>query len=328
MKVLLVALLVLVSLLVPVPVSATDITVVATPPTVEPLVTSDSTTNVTDVSAILHGNITDTGGDNPTIRGFEWGLAIGNYTFNWTETGNFSAGAFEHQILNLTLNVTYFWRAFAVNIIGQGNGTERSFNTSTPIPLPPSNFMATQLDTSTVRLNWTPGAGASTATIRMSSERYPSSIIEGYLVYTGNETYCNVTGLTLDELDAYYFSAWSENEAGYSLTYSTAKIGGISMTSMIVGIISLGAMIAGFALSQLLILIGAGIGWVVFGFLMYATTIPSDLNTALLILGMVFALVCFVWTWGLAMKTRRARPDPDEEYKKGYTEKIRNITRR
>jgi divalent metal cation (Fe/Co/Zn/Cd) transporter len=99
------------------------------------------------------------------------------------------------------------------------------------------------------------------------------------------------------------------------------------MVYTIIGIISLGAMIAGFALSQLLILICAGIGWVAFGFLIYNTA-PSNLGAALLILGIAFALVCFVWPLALAVRRRRGRPSYEDQDYKNYEEQVRNITRR
>jgi len=318
MRGLLVALLVLVSLLVTTPILATDVAITATPPSVVPTVTSSGATGVGDTSAILHGNITDLGGEDVTLRGFEWGLSTGNYTFNWTESGNFSIGVFEYQVLNLTSNTTYYWRALAVSSIGQGNSSERSFTTSIPLPLPPGNFTAVQLDINTVVLSWTAGVGADSVTIRISSVQYPSNVTEGYYVYNGNGTSCNITGLTLGELDTYYFSAWSENGAGYSLTYSTAKIGGEG-TVLFIGLIilTLGLTALSFWRRSIVLSVGATIGWAAMGILMITSPglipglDPSEGWTQVMVyLPFVMAVGCLLYYISGIGKVKLTQTDP------------------
>jgi hypothetical protein len=302
----------------------TSVNVSATPGVTAPTVTASNATNITSISAVLHGNITNTGGETYTLRGFEWGYATGNYTSSWNETSNFEVGAFSHQVgLNACSQI--FWRAIAVNGVGQGNSTELNFWTLCT-PEAPTDFTITRTGGSSINITWTIGSGATTTVIVAGDDGCPTGITDGYIVYNGTGNWTTVEGLSLS-LTNYCYHAYSWNSYGYSPDYAEDSIGGETMVYTIIGIISLGAMIAGFALSQLLILICAGIGWVAFGFLIYNTA-PSNLGAALLILGIAFALVCFVWPLALAVRRRRGRPSYEDQDYKNYEEQVRNITRR
>lgn len=98
----------------------------ATSPTVT---TTDPATSITAVSATLPGNITATGGVNPSERGFAWGTSSGltTATATTTESGDFSTGVFSQNISGLLAGVTYYFRAYATNSIGTGYGSIVSF---------------------------------------------------------------------------------------------------------------------------------------------------------------------------------------------------------
>jgi hypothetical protein len=83
--------------------------------------------------ATLNGTITNTGGENCTQRGFDWGVTSGVYPNSWTETGSYGTGAFSHLIDNLDLNKVYYFRAKALNSAGWGYGGEKSFQTPAPV---------------------------------------------------------------------------------------------------------------------------------------------------------------------------------------------------
>ena len=93
-----------------------------------PTVSTISVTSIGKDSAILTGNITDLGGIEGVTIGFQWGLATGNYSSNWTESGIFD-GLFSHQIEGLTEGTTYYFRALATNYKGTSYGGELSFTT-------------------------------------------------------------------------------------------------------------------------------------------------------------------------------------------------------
>jgi hypothetical protein len=207
-----------------------EITVTAKPPSVLPSVEAQNETDITATSVILHATVS-AGGENVTCRGFEWGPAAGNYTWSWNETGTFAEGQFQHQVTNLTYCTEYFWRAFAVNDVGQANSTERNFSTSC-IPSAPLNFRVTQASPNSVNLTWEKGIGAETTVIKCSESGYPGTIDDGYLVYNGTGTSAVVENLLLPSV-AYYFRAWSQNPYGTSLDYAEGSIGSSPMLAML-----------------------------------------------------------------------------------------------
>lgn len=87
-----------------------------------------SVSNVNSGSATLNGTINDTGGDNPTTRGFVYGLTT-SYGATTTESGSFSAGSFSANISDLTCGTTYHFSSYAVNNSGTGYGSDQTFTT-------------------------------------------------------------------------------------------------------------------------------------------------------------------------------------------------------
>ena len=91
------------------------------------VVTSNVT--LTDSTAILAGEVTLTGGDNNTTRGFCWSTVP-----NPTTNDNFildtlsGMGSFSYDIFSqIQTNTTYYVRAFAENQLGKSYGNEVSF---------------------------------------------------------------------------------------------------------------------------------------------------------------------------------------------------------
>jgi len=98
---------------------------VITPPTVT---TDVATVNVQNNQATLKGNVTNTGGQNADLRGFDWGTTSGSYPNSWTEgtSGSYvyATGTFSHTI-PLTPGQIIYYRAKAHNSAGWGYGSER-----------------------------------------------------------------------------------------------------------------------------------------------------------------------------------------------------------
>lgn len=124
-------------------------------PAPTPSVTTVSATSIGEASAVMNGNITDTGvvGLSATRRGFQYGE--GSYSEIICEDGTFSAGAYNRTSNTtcgaitasvLSCGTTYQYRAFAVTTNGTGYGDQETFTTnacptptSTPTPEPTSN---------------------------------------------------------------------------------------------------------------------------------------------------------------------------------------------
>ncbi len=101
---------------------------------VTPTLTTNAATGVGVSSAILNGNITDTGGANATVRGFAFGTnssLSGGDTATTTESGSFGTGAFGQLIINLKANTLYYFRSYATNSGATGYGSSiLNFTTS------------------------------------------------------------------------------------------------------------------------------------------------------------------------------------------------------
>ncbi len=111
------------------------------PPIQLPAVTTGNATNVTNNSATLNGQITDTGGENPTVRVY-WGASTGGTTpGNWDhveDLGVIGVGFPTVDVSGLTPATTYFYRVYAEN---SGGGSwaavTASFTTdNAPVTLP------------------------------------------------------------------------------------------------------------------------------------------------------------------------------------------------
>ncbi len=95
-----------------------------------PTTTTQSASSITTTTATLNGNITDTGGEDNTERGFNIGTDT-NYTMtDITESGTYSTGSYSLTATGLTCGTTYHYRAYSTNTAGTGTGSDETFTTS------------------------------------------------------------------------------------------------------------------------------------------------------------------------------------------------------
>lgn len=92
-----------------------------------PTVTTDPATNVQMTSATLNGRLTADGGE-PSDCGFEWGETPALGITTPIQSIN-AVNSFSQNITGLLPNRTYYFRAFATNVLGTGYGGVRSFTT-------------------------------------------------------------------------------------------------------------------------------------------------------------------------------------------------------
>lgn len=280
--------------------TGSDVTVTATPPTLVPIVASSNATGIISSSATLHGNITDTEGDNASLRGFEWGLSAGNYTWSWNQTGDYGTGVFEYQIPDLTAETHYYWRALAENVAGIGYSGELDFWTTGEC-YAPTNFTITRTGTNSINITWERGPSATLTVIRGSTDGYPEDVTDGYLVYSGNSTFVEVDGLSLN-FDKYYYRAWSWNEYGYSEDYAEDWIGGNAMLAIFLGGLALGITGLSFWRRALILTMGASLSWLALGILLLADAsllgLPSVGESWVQIVAYLFFVMtvgCILW---------------------------------
>jgi len=104
-----------------------QITVTTTDP--PPSITTSFTSVVSTTNAISGGLITSNGGSSITARGVCWSTTQ-NPTINDSKTTDASGtGGFSSNINSLTMNTTYYLRAYGTNNSGTSYGNEVSFKT-------------------------------------------------------------------------------------------------------------------------------------------------------------------------------------------------------
>ena len=112
---------------------------------------------------------------------------------------------------SLSPGVHYYFRAWSWNnSTGLWSSTNASVsNTTWIVPLAPTNFLATTVDTNEIDLIWTKGSYATHTRIQKKLGSYPANINDGTTLYNGTSTIKQDTGLTEDT--QYFYRAWSWN---------------------------------------------------------------------------------------------------------------------
>jgi uncharacterized protein (TIGR02145 family) len=94
-----------------------------------PILTTTAVSDITTTSATCGGNITSDGGTTVTVRGVCWNTGQTPTIADSKTTDGTGAGSFTSAITGLTLNTTYYVRAYATNSAGTGYGSAISFTT-------------------------------------------------------------------------------------------------------------------------------------------------------------------------------------------------------
>jgi len=182
-----------------------------------PTVVTDNATLVEETTATLNGNITDVDGENADYRGFEWDTDTGvPYSTNWTESDNFTTGAFSHGITSLTKGELYYFRAMAHNSDGWGYGGELTFLTK---PDETTNLSKVSTSNTTIEISWDKGTGAQKTMVRYRTDgTYPTGLTDGTQAYLDTGTSANITNLTSGQ--EVKIRAWSYATEGGLEQYS------------------------------------------------------------------------------------------------------------
>lgn len=128
-------------------------------PVVElPVVVTNAASNITAISAILHGTITNFGNQTITSRGFEWKL-----TNNGAYVQELAIGTTAEMIYilsGLADNTSYTYRAFVSTADTTVYGAEMPFVTlnNTDICVAPTGLQVTNITGTTAEVSWTAGA--------------------------------------------------------------------------------------------------------------------------------------------------------------------------
>lgn len=94
-----------------------------------PILTTKVVTNITSLSGVSGGYISDNGGSEIITRGICWDINKNPTLVNNSITKGAGIGGYTSEISNLENNTNYYVRAFATNSLGTSYGNEFSFKT-------------------------------------------------------------------------------------------------------------------------------------------------------------------------------------------------------
>ena len=98
-------------------------------PTMPTLSSTSAISNITQTTATSGGTITDDGGSAITMRGVCWSTSTNPTISNSKTTDGTGTGSFTSNLTGLTAGVTYYVRAYAMNLYGTAYGNVVQFNT-------------------------------------------------------------------------------------------------------------------------------------------------------------------------------------------------------
>ncbi len=197
-----------------------DITVNFTPIVAATIDNSAGASNVGAAAARLNGNLTATGGENPTVHIY-WGDNDGVTTAgSWdhdVNLGTKAAGTFYTDISSLSINTVYYYRVYAVNSAGgTWAGSTANFSTFN-VPAVTTQAASSIQPTSAIGNGDITSLGGESSDQRgirwgTVSGTYTSSSTDSGIFGTGafTKTMVNLTpGAT------YYYQAMAHNSAGW-----------------------------------------------------------------------------------------------------------------
>jgi hypothetical protein len=197
-----------------------------------PSVVTNDATSVACTIATINGEMTNTGGESVTKRGFVWDTvthaepssatapAASGYANNYVETGTYAIGVFSKALTVLTEGDTYYYRAFSYNTNGYKYAAEETFtcwNDPVIITQP-----ATEVGTTTANLQshltdfggdycevrW--GYGTTDQGVNIAA--YDHFTVYSGSYETGAHPLQSVSGLVANTV--YYFNVQVQNDCG------------------------------------------------------------------------------------------------------------------
>lgn len=94
-----------------------------------PVLTTSNVSNITQTTATIGGNVSSDGGATVTARGVCWSTGQTPTTTDSKTKDGKGTGSFKSNLTGLTVNTTYYVRAYAINSAGTGYGSIISLTT-------------------------------------------------------------------------------------------------------------------------------------------------------------------------------------------------------
>lgn len=200
-----------------------------------PVLTLPTATAIGTNTATLGATVSSLGGEAAlSSRGTVYNLTGSPVTENALAAGGTTGGAFSHARTPLARGTKYYYRGYAVNSVGTAYSPQGSFYTE---PRGPSGWGMYPMSPTSMRVSWS-GAqsndgvivvmrqGAAVANFPVDGTVYTANSVfgtagtalgSGYVVYAGNASYIDVTGLTTETEYHVYLMAYKGTvaDSGY-----------------------------------------------------------------------------------------------------------------
>ena len=185
---------------------------------VPPTVVTSPATAISQNTATLNGTVT-AGSGAVNVQGFEWKLSGAS---TWTTiTTTINGNAITHNLLGLTPNTAYQYRAYAATSLGTVYGTTQNFTTLAVVPPTVVTNAATLIAQNSATINGTVTLGSESIIFKGFEYKLANSSTWTPLVVnaSGSTINYNLTGLTPNS--AYQFRAYATTVSG--IVYGTTQ---------------------------------------------------------------------------------------------------------
>ena len=213
-----------------------------------PTTTTNDVTNIVLPNATCGGNITSNGGATITARGVCWSTNPNPTITDSKTTNGTGTGTYTSTLVNLQSATTYYVRAYAINSVGTGYGSEKTFTTGTAPTVTTADILSIT-GTSASSGGNVEASGGSAVTARgvcWSTGTNPTTANSKTVDGAGTGLFTSsITSLAKGT--TYYLRAYATNTAGTSFgqeknfttliepTVTTADITSITATTAISG---------------------------------------------------------------------------------------------
>ena len=181
-----------------------------------PEVTTVEPTEIATTSAKTGGNVTSDGGGEITAKGVCWSTSQNPTLSDSFSTDGIGLGEYLSIINGLTINTTYYVRAYATNEAGTAYGEEFSFTTLCDLPTVITTAITNvEITTAKGGGNVTADGGAEVTARGLCWATHLEPTIEDSFLVEGaglGEFTCDITGL--NENTRYYVRAYATNSVG------------------------------------------------------------------------------------------------------------------
>ena len=193
-----------------------------TVPKTVPIMSTSAATSVVDTSAVLHGGVTNDGGEPVSTR-FVYGTTTSYGASTSWLSGKTTGSVFQATVNGLLQGTLYYFESEGSN--SAGTNTIPSTNVLTFLTKPGTCGTLTVTPGNTNNsISWTKGTGSTKTLIRYKTTGYPTSTTDGTQIYFDTGT--SYVHASLTNGVTYYYSAWSEAEGGGLTQYSTNIVHG------------------------------------------------------------------------------------------------------